>query len=151
MASTYDPTLPTSKDKVRLLIGDNDPASFQMQDEEIGFFISSENGNLYGAAASACRALAAHYARLADTVVESVSVFNAARRESYLKLAVQLEGKRNSSGTGFGGQAEVYCGGISVADMKEAESDPDRVPMRFRVGQDDNPPSSRFDNPELQE
>lgn len=43
MSATYDPTLPSNKDFVRLLTGDTDILSPQFQDEEILGIITSES------------------------------------------------------------------------------------------------------------
>lgn len=42
MATTYDPTLPTTKDWVRLLIGDTDTSDAALTDEEIAAIITEE-------------------------------------------------------------------------------------------------------------
>ena len=63
MAFTYDPLLPTDRDKVRLLCTDTDvvggaPAQF-FQDTEIDFFLTEMGGNRLRAAAIALLTIAA--------------------------------------------------------------------------------------------
>ena len=54
-AWSYDPEMPTTKDQVRLLIGDTDGDSPQLENEEIAWFLAQEvNVYLAAAAASVC-------------------------------------------------------------------------------------------------
>lgn len=64
MAFTYDPT--TTRGIVRLLIGDTDTVAERNQiftDADIDAFLTLEGQSVYGAAAAACRAIAASVAR----------------------------------------------------------------------------------------
>lgn len=60
MAFTYDPS--TSRGRVRMLIGDTDTVAERNQiftDDDIDAFLDLEGQSVYGAAAAACRAIAA--------------------------------------------------------------------------------------------
>lgn len=64
MAFTFDST--TSRGRVRLLIGDTDTVAERNQiftDADIDAFLDMEDESVYGAAAAACRAIAASAAR----------------------------------------------------------------------------------------
>jgi hypothetical protein len=71
MTWSYNTALTADKDKVRTFIGDTNTSEQLISDEEITFFLT-QSDNIYGAAARACRAIAAKYARLTDTEVEGV-------------------------------------------------------------------------------
>ena len=128
MSWTYEPGA-SSKDKVRLLIGDTDSAHRQMQDEELAFFLG-ESSSIYVAAGEACKALAALYARQVDKEVGDLKVRASQRQKHYLDLAKQLRSRASRA-------VLPSAGGISVSDMQAAESDTDRVVPSFRRGQHD--------------
>lgn len=74
MAFTYTAGSGTSRDKLRDLLGDNTEASYIWEDAELDTYLSVNDGNLFLAAASACRTLALTKAqsavmyRLAETL-----------------------------------------------------------------------------------
>lgn len=131
---TYTPAdLATNKkDAVRLTIGDTNTQDQQLQDEEISFFLTLRN-SLWGAAAEACRAIAANLARQADSVQADMRVAYSSRSRSYAAMAARFE---NFAIARSG--ALPYAGGISIADKQRAEQDTDRVPPSFQIGMDDN-------------
>lgn len=134
MTWTYDPSQlagnPTMQ--VRLTIGDTFASDPQLQDEEISFFLS-QRGSIWGAAAEACRAIAANTSRLADTVQGEFKQNYSNRARAYAARAATFEGFAISRGG-----AMPYAGGISVADKQQQELDADRVPPQFNIGMDDN-------------
>jgi hypothetical protein len=136
MAWTYSATPGTStaderRDSVRLLVGDTDTNDQQLQDAEIAFFLAQTNDAIYAAAAQAARTLAAKYARLVDTSVESVRVQYSKRREQYDAIAVQMERLDKKFGAGLG---TPLAGGISISEMDSADDDSDRPRPRFERG-----------------
>lgn len=139
MTWTYDPTdISTDLAKVRLLIGDTDTNNQLVTDEEINAAISLTS-NVYEAAAWMCRAIVGKYARDIDTSVESVSRKASQRRDSYIKLAQQLESQSVNLGGGLG---VPYVGGVSQSAMDAVEDDSDRVSPSFKRGMFNNPPES---------
>lgn len=103
MAFTYDPT--TSRGLVRLYIQDTDTETAANQlftDAEIDAFLSSEGDDVFAAAASALRALAASAARMAilfrllggETTVDRKAV-----ADNLLKVAKELDDKAGQSAT----------------------------------------------------
>lgn len=140
MTWTYDTSLSTSRDKVRLLVGDTDTNDQQLSDEEITF-ITSEETNVYRAAALASRTLAAKYARLVGSSVESLRFFASDRFDHYTQLARQLEEQASKvSGSSVGSPVIT---GISIDAIESVEDDTDRVGSAFKKGQFHNPPYSQ--------
>lgn len=74
MTATYDPTLPTNRDHVRLLIGDVDTTSPQLSDEEITALLSAETSTgaalKYFCAATALEMLGVRWAASGQGVEE---------------------------------------------------------------------------------
>lgn len=56
---TYDPSLATAKDEVRLLIGDTIESRPLLEDEEIWYLLEIAGNNVKRAAAEACERIAA--------------------------------------------------------------------------------------------
>lgn len=133
MSWTYNPALATDRDRVRFLIGDTDTNDQQLQDEELTWVLT-QRSDVYLAAADACRALQAKYARKVDTTNLSLSVSASQRAEAYAALAEQLESKAGSLAG-----AEMFVGGISVAGKEALDADSGAVQPNFRMGQDDEP------------
>src|ERR1041385_1358437 len=99
MSWTYDAALSTNRDKVRLMIGDTDTNNQQLSDAEIAFFLTQEP-RLEFAAAEACQALIAKYARYDSDLASSiVSRFRDLARD--LRTRGQL------------GVMKPYAGGVS--------------------------------------
>lgn len=71
MSATYEPTLPTSRDKVRFLVGDTDvdPGPAQLQDEEIDWILT-EQSNVHFAAARALSVLLMRWGNAGEGVLE---------------------------------------------------------------------------------
>jgi hypothetical protein len=121
---------------VRLLVGDTDDADQLTQNEEILFALTQNGNNVYTAASWICRTIAAKYSRLVDTQLDGVlETKYSDRAKQYNQLAIQIEAQgKKTSGKALG----VSGGGISVAAMEVANSDPDRVKPAFSVRQFDN-------------
>lgn len=134
MSWSYDITTLASstKDQVRLLIGDTLIAAPQFQDEEIAFLVT-QNGSVYGAAAACCRSLATQYARSADITAGDQSVKFSQMSKSYLQKALAFQAQAALTGVGA-----PYVGGISVSDKSQNEQDTDRVAPAFKVDIFDN-------------
>lgn len=69
MTATYEPTLPTDRDWVRLLIGDSTTATARLQDEEIDALLVEES-NKYLAAARALEVLHTRWSSAGEGIVE---------------------------------------------------------------------------------
>ena len=121
---------------VRLLVGDTDDADQLAQNEEILFALSQTGNNVYYAAVWICRTIAAKFSRMVTTQLDgALSANYSDKAKQYNQLAVQIEAQgKKTSGKALG----ISAGGISVAAMGVANSDPDRVMPAFGVRQFDN-------------
>jgi len=151
---TYDATqLSTSaRMQVRREVGDvnyNDQLIF---DEEIDYAITLRPNSVYGAAAEACRFIAANFSRQVDIVQGELKTNYSQRAKAYLVMAGQFETMAAQRGPGAGG----YSGGISVSDKISQLLNTDRVTPAFTRGMTDNlqvsdggPETPPFDNDPL--
>lgn len=140
MTWTYDPTLLSDPSQgplmqTRLLLGDTLPTDPQMQDEELRYYLSSYSPG--GAAAAACRALAAKFSRSVDYEAGGTKVKYSQLAKQYAAKAVELEGIAAFSGGGL-----PYAGGISQADKVQQQLDDDRVGDWFSRGEFSEPDAS---------
>lgn len=94
MAFTYDLNSSDAaiarRSRVRLLIPDNDPASYELEDEELDFFISEAGANIYAAAAAACDWLARKWSQTPAFRVDNVQVDSTSRAQLYAQRAAEL-------------------------------------------------------------
>jgi len=144
MANTYNTALTTSKDKIRLLVGDTDSADWLLSDEEINFFAGQES-NVYLAAAMTAKALAAKFARLVDHAIGDVRVNLSQRQAQFATLAKDLQTRGGGESAQIVGVAP-YAGGLSISDVETNNADTDRVPPLFYRGQFDAAPQSTLLN-----
>ena len=93
MTWTYNSaSIGTDLAKVRLMIGDTDTDDQQLTDEEIQFFIDTEQ-TIFMAAYRCALALVAEYARLVDKEMGDLKLLAAQRHRHYLRLADRLSQK----------------------------------------------------------
>lgn len=141
MAFTYsgDPAN-SDLETVRFLIGDTVSTDVLLQDAEINYLLTVEP-NVYKAAVTACKTIAATFARKADRAVGDLFVKFSKKYDQYIALSQQLEirAKRETAG--------IYAGGISRADKKTQDQDTDRVKPAFHKDQWDNPRGGIQGNP----
>lgn len=123
MTWTYTPDFTTTRDQVRLLIGDTDTTDQQMQDDEIAY-LATLYGSALRAASAACRSLQAKYARQADTAIDDIKVSSSQRAKAYGELAASLEAQATTAGAAV---PIAFAGGVSVVDKLDRESDTDRT------------------------
>ena len=131
---TYNVTqlLTSPKDQVRLIIGDVVSTDPQMQDEEIGWFISTR-ASVWGAAAECCYALADKFSRSVDQAAGQSKVMYSQMAKAYAARAIALDVRAAMRGTGV-----PYFGAISISDMVNQMSNEDRSPPQMTVGITDN-------------
>lgn len=131
MAWTYSGNPASSdRDAVRFLVGDTDTTDQQLQDAEIDWLLV-ENPNAQMAAAHACEAIAAKYARLVSTSNLSLSVSAGDRQAHYLALAMKLRKQAQDGG------AEMFVGGTRYSQKEAREENADEVQPNFEIGEDD--------------
>lgn len=133
----------SSRDAVRLLIGDTVDTKAVFQDEELDWFLT-QNTNIYFAAALAADAAAARFSgsessgSVKTKTVGSLSISYAdtERIAEYRTLGRELRyrGAINASW-------QPYAGGISISDKKTNEQDTDWDRGAFARGMHDYPGS----------
>lgn len=110
MTWSYNSSLASDKDKVRLLTGDTDTTDQLLQDEEINYLLT-ETGNVLLAAGRAARAIAAKFARQADKEVGDLRVSLSQKAEAYRKLADDLEKRADD--------LEKRAGSVSIPSLAD--------------------------------
>lgn len=88
MAFTYDGTLDSDLEKVRLEIGDTNSADPQFTDAEIDYFLTK--GDVTTAAIAACEALVAKYSREYDFETDQQKFARSQKAANYRALADSL-------------------------------------------------------------
>ena len=134
MAFTYSPTLATSKDVVRFLVGDADPGDPLLQDEEIAWVLT-QVAEPYHAAAVACQSIVGSLSKQVSTAIGQTKLALEQRAASYRMLVNELRTQAALMSPGL-----PYAGGISVSDKFTVASDLDRVPP-FVTGATDFDPA----------
>ena len=115
--------------KVRVLIGDTDPALPILSDEEYEFFLSQSNGNVTRASMSAASAALFKLSMRTRRDVDILSIHGQQAAQNYI-AALKLYISNPSINVGLL-LAEGYAGGISKADMQANDANPDNnVPIQ---------------------
>lgn len=131
MSWSYDPNLSTDRDRVRFLIGDTDTNDQLLSDEELDYLLTQYS--VYEAAAVACEAIAAKYARKADKEVGDLSIKWSQVSDQYTKKAQELRKQAKVSNP-----AVPFAGAISISQKETVEADADRTIPAFSRDQFDN-------------
>lgn len=132
MAWTYDITLASDRDKVRLLIGDTISTDPQLSNEELDAMLLIYGGTR-STAIAVLRTLAAKYSRFADKWVGDLKILASQKARAYLTMADAL----SSSGSLTAGAPTA--GGIFVDDNQAAEENESLAKPKFKRGITDNP------------
>jgi len=132
MAWTFSESLTTTRDKLRLRIGDTDTNDQLLANETLDVLLSDRSDDLALAAVDAVRVIIAKLGREFDRSAVGVGGQRSQKVLHYTDLLKQLT-KESRLSTG------VIVGGLS-ADRKETiEDDSDFVRPSFTVGGDDSP------------
>jgi hypothetical protein len=129
MPWTYDSELGTTKDLVRLTIGDTNSRDEQLQDEEIQVFLDANSDDVLSTAKQLVRILIAKYARGVDKWVGDLKTLASQRVDHYKALLEVLEGQE-STGLGFAGvptAGGVYSGEKQLQEAREDLAKPSFV------------------------
>lgn len=129
MTWTYDSNLDAPLNEVRFLIGDTDVTHQLMADEELNYLISSSSSTLM-AAASACRALAAKFARRVHEEVGDLRLAANQMYEHYRQMAIDLSAQGASL-------AVPSAGGVYTAEKEAYAADTTVVQPVFSRGMHD--------------
>lgn len=135
MAFSYNPSLPTDRDKVRFLIQDTNSDNVQFQDEEINAILL-DYPNPYETAYVLAMSLSAKYSALADMALGDYQIKYSTLSSSYLDLAKAM--KATDTQVVVSRSAIPYAGGISASD-KASNDDGDTIQGIFRRGMMDYP------------
>ena len=137
MAWTYsDDPANVPRDAVRLELGDvNASDPMPLTDAAIAFYLTEESDDVLRAAARAAEALAGYYGRQTDYSMGNLSQSASQRAASFRTLAATLRRKGLLSGSG----AQVFAGGLVVADKATLAADSSATQPAFAIGQDDFP------------
>lgn len=132
MTWTYDTSLSTAKDRVRLLVGDTDTTDQQFSDEEITAVLAL-GGTERSAAAELCTMLSMKYARKANVSSGPLSVQWGSVSATYAARAADL---RASTG---GQVPSIVVGGSTYTQRDRLRDNTDRIQPAIRSGQFVNP------------
>jgi hypothetical protein len=124
MSWSYDTTLSTAKDRVRLLLGDTVMSDPQFSNEELEALLTI-HGSDRRTAIVAARALSAKYARQADKWVGDLKILASQKARAYRELAETLAADASAY------HGVPSAGGISVSDKAAAVANTDRVSPAF--------------------
>lgn len=122
--------------QVRHLTGDVLTTDQKLADEEIALHLTLRSGNVYRAAADACRAIAARMSSQVDQSQGDLSNSYSQRARAFADRAIELEALASTVGSGAF-MSLPYAGGISQADKDTAETNSDRVEPQFKIGMQD--------------
>lgn len=163
MAASFDPTLPTAKDRVRFFLGDvgttEGEFAFLITDELIGGVLglrgvsgsetSVTDPEEILSAADLADELGVQFARLPDKTNLSLKLSNSQLSEQYKDCARRLRA-RGGQFVGEDGAiqiaAEVFAGGLTISGKIGLSTDADAVQPDFAKGQFDHPEGDTFNN-----
>lgn len=131
---SYDPTdlATSSKDRIRIEIGDTDSNNWLLSDEEINYALTQERN--FWAAAARCAEMAASYLlRKADPKLgRSMQVIYSKAAEQYWTRARMLRCKAM-------GTVAPYVGGMTISDKQTIDEDTSLVAPQFTKTMMQNP------------
>lgn len=132
-------------DQIRALVDDPEGSTQIFGQDHYQTIIGIED-NVYRAAATACKTLAAHFAAKVAVTAGPVKIETQQKADRYLKLADSYD-QRAREGGGSGadeGAMSPSLSGVSVSAMQNLDDDSDRVKGVFSIGQDDNVPEDNL-------
>jgi hypothetical protein len=121
----------SDRNKVRFLTGDTNEGDQLLQDEEVDFLLA-EQSDPDLAAVDAAEAIAAKFARQADTQNEGLAISASQRSKAYRDIAKELRSRVDV-------RAEIFAGGLTVSGKDTMADDTDAIQPAFKRGQDDLP------------
>lgn len=130
--------------QLRVLVDDPSGASQVFDDTHYDTILDIES-NVYRAAATAARTLAAHYAAKTKVKAGPVSVEAQQKFEHYSELAKGYDQRAREGGGEGGGVSAPQLTGVSIDTMDTNNDDDDRYSGVFRRGMNDNPPTNADD------
>lgn len=127
--------------QVRLLVQDNTPGLYMIQDDEIEFLLQRNNDNITRTSVEAAKIVILNLAVRGDSTVDIFSLKGSKSAEQY-RMALEMFIKDPNLNPLLQ-NARGYFGGVSVTDMREndANSDNNLVPNGYST----STPSNYFD------
>lgn len=129
MTWTYDEALGSTRDRVRLRIGDTDTNAQLLPDETLDAWIADTDDEVV-VAIQAVQAILAKIARDTSRSAAGITTERDQVTTHYRDLLADLRRER-------GGRGRIFAGGTSRSVRDTIESDDDFVRPAFRMGQDD--------------
>ena len=112
-------TVTSTRDKLRLLIGDTDSTAPLFQDDELDYFLSVRSDSLLLSAADACEAAAVRFARAYDFETDGQSFKRSQMAKAFKDLAKDLRSR---------------AGGISTVDVTKIDGYSDDIANQAVTG-----------------
>lgn len=134
MSWSYDITLPTAKDRVRLLIGDTDIADPLISDEEIIALLQLCQSQERRCAGEIAQAIAARLSRQADIAIGGMRENLSRLAVNYMSLANRLLTQHEQE-QGF---HDIAVHGVSIDEISLSRDNTDRLPSQFETAEFDN-------------
>lgn len=118
MTFSYTTSSPSTRDKVRLFVGDTNESRYMFEDEELDTLVSEAGGSVFDAAALVCRVIATDRSKQAIYVqLPGVSINKQSVPEAFEKRAVAFEtqSSRNADATSVNvyTDTDAYLDGIT--------------------------------------
>lgn len=117
---------------IRLVIGDTDTTDQQLQDEEIDYFLDTNDDALPATSKQCVLALIAKYSREVDTWMGHTRVERSQRVRNYKALLEKLENDISRL------VASMRAGGLTLSEKDSDRSDSDAVQPFFRRDMDND-------------
>jgi len=116
-------------DRLRLIIGDTDLADEQLTDDIYTFYLSRHENNENKAALSCLDVIIAKYSHYATEKGGGVFV---KAEEKFKNLSILRKRLAGDPSYGLVRLQEGYVGGVNCDDIREIESDPNRIKLKIR-------------------
>jgi hypothetical protein len=118
-------------DAVRHKIGDTDPNSYYLEDEQIQYELTANGNSVLLAAAACCESIAGLFAKNTSWVRGRVEIRPGEMSDRYHKMADRF--REEALGALAFDAGSAHAGGISVDRKADVEADDDRVsPQLYR-------------------
>lgn len=107
----------SSRDKLRLQIGDTDADSYLLTDDELDYFLSERADNVLLAAADVCESLARRFARQFDFESDNQKFARSQMSKQYAAMAVDLRSRASGVTSVPSTRIDGYSQDISTEDV----------------------------------
>lgn len=137
MTFTFDPALPTDRDKVRFLVGDVIDVGHKIENETITALLVIQPSLTY-CAAMVADSIAGMFASKVNKAIGQTRIDLSDAFEHWRQKAADLREMGSFDGTGVPTLSPMHVGGISHVEREDLRvGDTDRIQPSFALGQDD--------------